>query len=180
MKEQLATGLSERQVAELVENNEVHASEIFGEPPLPAGAGFALQPVDQVNDREEAASGAAADASSRNSYGQMRLAGAGAADQHSVALFGEKGAARQIADQRLVDRCAGEVELVDVFGQRQLGNGQLILDRARLLLGDLGVEQIADDARWLVPALDADRHHLVIPAPPPLQLQPAHYLHHPL
>jgi hypothetical protein len=29
----------------------------------------------------------------------------------------------------------------------------LLLDRAGLLLSDLGVEQIADDARWLVPAL---------------------------
>ena len=48
----------------------------------------------------------------------MRLAGAGSADQHSIALFGQKGAARQIADQRLVDRRAGEVEVVDVFGQR--------------------------------------------------------------
>src|SRR6516162_5782469 len=123
MKEQLAAGLSERQVAEFVENNEVHAGEIFGEPPLPAGVGFALQPVDEVDDGVEAAPGAAADASPRNSYGQMRLAGAGSADQHSVALFGEKGAARQIADQRLIDRRAVEVEVVDVLGQRQLGDG---------------------------------------------------------
>src|SRR5438270_2196029 len=147
MKEQLAAGLSERQVAELVENNEVHASEIFSEPPLPADAGFALQPIDEVDDSVEAAPGAAADAGPRNRYGQMRLAGAGSTDQHSVALFGEKVAARQIADQRLVDRCPGEVEVVDVFGQRQLGDGQLILDRARLLLGDLGAEQIGGDPR---------------------------------
>ena len=40
MKEQLAADLSEGQVAEFVENDEVHAGEIFGEPPLPAGAGF--------------------------------------------------------------------------------------------------------------------------------------------
>jgi hypothetical protein len=59
----------------------------------------------------------------------MRLAGAGSADQHSIALFGQKGAARQIADQRLVDRGTGEMEVVDILGQRQLGDGQLILDR---------------------------------------------------
>src|SRR5712675_1778047 len=40
-----------------------------------------------------------------------------------------------------VDRCAGEVEVVDVLGQRQLGDGQLILDRARLLLGDLALSK---------------------------------------
>src|ERR1700737_581118 len=123
MKEQLAAGLSEGQVAEFVENDEVHACEIFGEPPPPAGAGFALQPIDEVDDGVEAAPGAAADASPRNSYRQMRLAGAGSADQHGVALFGEKDAARQIADPRLVARGAGEVEVVDVFGQRQLGDG---------------------------------------------------------
>ena len=130
MKEQLAASLSEGQVAELVENNEVHASEIFGEPPLPAGAGFALQPVDEVDDGEEAAPGAAANAGPRNRYGQMRLAGAGSADQHSVALFSEKDAARQIADQRLVDWCAGEVEIVDVPGLRRgrlLASGSLAM-----------------------------------------------------
>jgi len=52
----------------------------------------------------------------------MRFAGAGAADQDGIALLGEKGATGQLADQRLVDRCAGEVEVVNVLGQRQLGN----------------------------------------------------------
>src|SRR5947209_8916616 len=46
MEEQLAAGLSERQVAELVENNQIHASEIFGQPPCRPGAALALQPVD--------------------------------------------------------------------------------------------------------------------------------------
>src|SRR5260370_36313555 len=55
MKEQLAAGLSEWQIAAFVENDEVHAREIFGDPPLPAGAGFARQPVDEVGDCVEAA-----------------------------------------------------------------------------------------------------------------------------
>ena len=67
--------------------------------------------------------------------GEMGLAGAGAADQHDVALLGEEAAAGEVADQRLVDRRAVEVEVVDVLGQRQLGDGELVLDRARLLLG---------------------------------------------
>ena len=62
MKEQLAAGLSKGQVAEFVENDEVHAREVFGEPPLPAGAGFALQPLDEVDDGIKAAPGTAADA----------------------------------------------------------------------------------------------------------------------
>jgi hypothetical protein len=107
---------------------------------------------------------------------KMALAGASSADQHGVALLGEKGAARQIADQRLVDRRAGEVEAVDVLGQGQLGDGQLVLDRARLLLGDLGGEQIAEDARRLVPALDAGGHHLVVSGAHAVKPEPCHQL----
>jgi hypothetical protein len=104
------------------------------------------------------------------------MAFAGAADQHGVALLGKKGAARQVANQCLVDRRADEVELVDVLGQRQLGDGQLILDRARLLLGDLGAEQVAEDARRLVPALDAGGHHLVVGRAHAAELEPRHQL----
>jgi len=106
----------------------------------------------------------------------MALSGAGSADQHGVALLGEKGATGQLADERLVDRRAGEVEVVDVFGQRQLGDGQLIFDRARLLLSDLGAEQIADDPRCLVPALDASGHHLVVGRPHTVELERRHQL----
>src|SRR6266436_361667 len=176
MKEQLAADLSEGQIAELVENDDVHAREIFGQPPLPAGAGFALQPIDEIDDGIKAAPGAAADAGPRNSDRQMRLAGAGSADQHCIALFSQKGAARQIADQRLIDRCASKVEVRDVLGQRQLGDSQLIFDRARLLLGDLGAEQITDDARRLVPALDAGGHHLVVCRPHAVELERRHQL----
>ena len=42
---------------------------------------------------------------------------------------------------------AGEVEPVEIFGQRQLGNRELVLNRACVLLGDLGTEQVADNAR---------------------------------
>ena len=35
---------------------------------------------------------------------------------------------------------AGEGELRDVLGERQLGDRDLVPDRARLLLGDLGLE----------------------------------------
>jgi len=38
MEEQLAAGLRKGQVAELVEDDEIHAGEIFGKPALPVGA----------------------------------------------------------------------------------------------------------------------------------------------
>ena len=57
----------------------------------------------------------------------MRLAGAGPADQHDVALLSDEAAAGEIAHQALVDRRALELEAVDVLGQRQLRDGQLYL-----------------------------------------------------
>jgi hypothetical protein len=94
----------------------------------------------------------------------------------ALRLFGEKGAARQIADQRLVDRRAGEVKVVDVLGQRQLGDSQLVLDRARLLLGDLSAQEIADNAWRLVPALDAGGHHLIVGRSHTVELERRHEL----
>ena len=114
----------------------IHAGEIFGEPSLPTGAGFALQPIDEIDHGVEAAPGATADAGPRNSYRQMQLAGAGSADQHGIALFSQKGAARQIAYQRLIDRRPGEVEVLDVPGLRRgrlLASGSLAMVSSYLI-----------------------------------------------
>jgi hypothetical protein len=47
------------------------------------------------------------------------------------------------------------------LGEWQLGDGELILDRARLLLADLGAEQITDDALGFMLAFDGRCHDLV-------------------
>ena len=60
--------------------------------------------------------------------------------------MGQEVAADQVAHQSLVDRRAIKRKVIKVLGQRQLGDGDLILDRACLLLADLGAQQIADDA----------------------------------
>jgi hypothetical protein len=91
----------------------------------------------------------------------MCFAGAGTADQDGVTLLGDEAAAGEIIDQRLVDGCAFELEVLKVLGQRQFGDGELVLDRAGLLLIDLGAEQIADNALGFVLALDGGRHDLV-------------------
>jgi hypothetical protein len=77
MKQQLAAGLGEGQVSEFVEDDKVHAGQIFGEAALAAGAGFALEPVDEVDDGVKAATAAAADAGPGDGDGEMALAGAG-------------------------------------------------------------------------------------------------------
>ena len=75
---------------------------------MPDGTSFALQPIDEIDHSVKAASCAAADTSPSDGNRQMRFAGAGSADQHRVALLGKEGSARQIADQRLVDRRAAK------------------------------------------------------------------------
>ena len=81
VEQQLAAGLSERQVAEFVEDDEVHPGQMLGDATLPSVAGLDLQAVDEVDHVVEAAAGTGSDAASGNSYGQMGLTGTGAAEQ---------------------------------------------------------------------------------------------------
>ena len=106
----------------------------------------------------------------------MGLARTGSADQDDVALVGEEPAAGEIMHQRGVDRGAVEGEVAEVLGQRQPGGRHLVLDRARLLLDDLGGEQVADDPLRLVLALHRGGDDLVLGGLHAEQLQPAHGL----
>src|SRR4051812_18068038 len=106
----------------------------------------------------------------------MSLAGSGPADQHGIALLGDEAAACEIVDERLVDRRALELEDIEVFGERQFGDGELVLDRARLLLADLGIEQTADDALRLMLAFDSGGHDLVEGSLHAVELELAHEL----
>ncbi|BCG76200.1 hypothetical protein MesoLj113a_73580 [Mesorhizobium sp. 113-1-2] len=72
----------------------------------------------------------------------MRLAGSGAADEHGIALVGDEGAVGEPADEGLVDRRVGEVEVLDLLGERQLGDGQLLFDGARLPRSSSNTSQI--------------------------------------
>ena len=174
VEQELSSGLSEGQIAELVENDEVHSGELIGDPTLPSVAGLDLEPVDEIDHVVEPATGAGADAASGDGNGQMGLAGAGAADQHGVALLGDEATAGEVTDERLIDRRALELEVVDVLGERQLGDGELVLDRARLLLVDLGIEQITDDALGFMLAFDGCGHDLVEGGLHAVELELAH------
>ena len=137
----MPAGLSEGQIAEFVENDEVHSGEVVGEPALPSIAGLGLEPVDEIDHVVEPAADAGPDAASGDGDGKMGLAGASSADQHGIALLGDKIPAGKLIDECLVDRRALELEVGKVLGERQLGDGELVLDRARLLLADLGVSR---------------------------------------
>jgi hypothetical protein len=86
--------------------------------------------------------------------------------------------AGEIADEGLVDRGLLEGELVDLLGQREPGDRHLVLDRARLLLADLGIQQVADDLLRLMLALHGGGDDLVIGCLHPVELQLAHRVRH--
>src|SRR5919106_4686409 len=110
----------------------------------------------------------------RDGDGGVALSGAGAADQHDVALLLEEAAAGEVAHQRLVHRRRVEVEVVDVLGQRQLGDRHLVLDRPRLFLVDLGLEEIADHPLRLVLPFHGCGDDLVVGAAHAKELELAH------
>src|SRR6202034_2089876 len=102
VEQELSSGLSEWQIAKLVENDEVHSGELIGDPTLPSVAGLDLEPVDEIDHVVEPATGAGADAASGDGNGQMGFAGAGAADQHGVALLGDEATTGEVTHECLV------------------------------------------------------------------------------
>ena len=148
----------------------------FGDPALPSGACLGFELVDEIDGGEEAAAPSGADAASRDGDHRVRLAGSGSADEHGVALLGDEAAAGEIANERLVDRRALEHEVVEVFGERQLGGRDLILDRPRLLFGDLGAQEVAEEALRLVLALERGRKRLVVGGLHAVELELSHHV----
>lgn len=145
-----------------------------------AAARLCLQSIDQIDDIEEAAACAVADEGAGDRDRQVALAGARAADENDIALIGNKGFGGQIADKAFIDGRVGEVKVVDVLCERQFGDAELVADGARLLLGDLGLQKIANDARRLMLPFDAVAHDLVIGAAHAVELQGAHQFQEPV
>ena len=111
MEEQGSAGGAERQVAELVEDDEV----AIGEPPCDL-ASFPLalllfEGVDELDrGKEPNALAVLLDGLDADGRGEVRLARAGAADQDDVVRVFQELATVKLADERLVDLATGEVE----------------------------------------------------------------------
>jgi hypothetical protein len=73
VEEQLSACLSEGQIAEFVQHDEVEAGQLIGHASLAASSHLAFQPVDQIDDIVEAPSGTAANARSGDRDGKMAL-----------------------------------------------------------------------------------------------------------
>ena len=97
VEQQLPACLRERQIAELVDDDEVLAAKIVGQASLTSRACFGFQLVDQIDDIEEPASGTATNAGASDCDGEIISAGAGYADQHDVALMRQEVAADEVA-----------------------------------------------------------------------------------
>ena len=178
VEQELSAGLGERKIAKFVEDQEVEAGDQVRGPALSFGPGFGVELVHEVDDVEEPAPAAVSDTGARDADREMGLASPGSADQHEVALMIEEVTCRQLTDQGLVDLGRLEVELLDLLGQRQLGDGHLVLDRARLLLTDLGGQEVANDLLWFVLSLDRGGDDLVVGCPHAVKLQLAHGVQH--
>ncbi len=175
---QLPAGLGEGQVAEFVEDDEVAAYELICGAALASGAELGLEVVDQVDDVVAAAAGALADAGAGDGDGEMGLAGAGAADQHDVALALQEAAAGELLDQGLVDWRGGEVEVGQLLGRWQPGGRHLVLDGARRLVGDLGLQQRTDDLLHRMTALETVGEDVVVGGAHARELQRRHHRQH--
>src|SRR5580693_8933062 len=144
MEEQGPAGGAERQVAKLVEDDEIGVGE-----PRRDLAGFALKlllfkSVDQFDGGEEPdALAMMLDGLDADRRGEMRLACAGTADQDDIVGVLQELAAMELTGERLVDLAAGEVEAGKVAIVRKAGRFELIGGRAhfpvrRLRLQELG------------------------------------------
>src|SRR5271157_1267622 len=89
--------------------------------PWRPGARLGLELVDEIDGGEEAPAPSGADAASRNGDHCVRLAGAGSADEHGVALLGDEAAAGEVANEGLVDWRVLEGEAVEVLARRTDG-----------------------------------------------------------
>lgn len=97
---------------------------------------FRFQAIDQIDDILEACARPITDGRTCNRDGQAALARPGATDEDYIALMGNESAGGQIPNQRFIDRRIGKMEVIDVLGQRQLGDGELA-DGPGLFLGNL-------------------------------------------
>lgn len=73
---QLTSGLREGQIAQLIENDEVEAGHVVGQPALLAVAGLGFQPVHQIDDIEEASAGAVPERAIGGAIGPSPMASA--------------------------------------------------------------------------------------------------------
>src|ERR1700722_7299592 len=127
MEEQGPAGGAERQVSELVEDDEIGVGEPGGDLAWFALKLLLFKSVDEFDRGEEPdALAVVLDGLDADCGGEMRLARAGAADQDDIVGVLQELAAMKLTCERLVDLAAGKVEAGQVSIVREAGRFELI------------------------------------------------------
>src|SRR5215210_5266463 len=71
VEQELTAGLSEGQIAEFIEDDEVHAGQLIGKPALPTVTAFGLEAINEIDHVVEPATGAGTDAASGDRDSKM-------------------------------------------------------------------------------------------------------------
>ncbi len=122
MEQQLPAGLAEREIPELVDDDDVVAQQLLGQAPAPARSLLLLELVDEIDEVEEPPPGTGANHGGCDGNAQMRLPAARAADEDSVALGIQEGAGRQLAHLSLIDGRVGEDETSRSSSRGRIGS----------------------------------------------------------
>src|ERR1700690_1873651 len=143
MEEQSSAGGAERQVAKLVEDDEIGVGEPGGDLSWFALKLLLFESVDEFNGGEEAdALAMVLDRLDADRGGEMRLPRAGAADQDDIMGVIQELAAVELTRERLVDLAAGEVEAGEIAIVREAGGLELIGRRSHLPVRRLRLQEL--------------------------------------
>ncbi len=97
VEEQSATGWTEWQIAQFIENHQIDVHQTVGQPTGLAGRFLLLQCIDEIDGRVETHPLVVlGNTGNAERSGQMRLAGTGPADEHDVLRCLGEGAFRQL------------------------------------------------------------------------------------
>ncbi len=88
MEEELAARLGKWEIAQFVHDYEVEPGDEVGQSSLLTATCLRLEPIDEVDNVEEAASCSVADQGTCKRDGQVGLPRAGSADQNDIVLLG--------------------------------------------------------------------------------------------
>src|SRR5271156_306401 len=148
MEEQGSAGGAEREVAEFVEDDEVGVGEAPRDLSWLSLKLFLFEGVDEFDGGEEPdALAVVLDGLDADRRGEMRLTGAGAADQDDIVGVFQELAAMELACERLADLAAGEVEAGEVAIVRKAGRFELIGRRSHLSVGRLRFQKLRQDGQ---------------------------------
>ena len=146
MEEQGSAGGAERQVAEFVQDDEVGVGKARRDLPRLSLKLFLFKSVDKFDGGEEPnALSMMFDGLDADSGGEMRLAGAGAADQDDIVSVFQELTAMDLTRERLVDLAAGEVEAGEIAIVRKASGLELIGRRSHLSVGRLRFQKLRED-----------------------------------